>query len=346
VFSIHRRVMLRSRQMARRAYIGTYADAIYSCRSFETPALVATTPRPSFVAIHPNRTVLYAVSEVSDGSVSAWKIDSDTGALTFIGRQSSGGAGPCHVAVEPAGAFVLVANYAGGSVAAIGIRSDGGLADLLVTHPHSGAGILPRQSEPHPHGCFFSPDGQLVVVPDLGADRIFFYRLGQSFEPAGPPSVAVPAGSGPRHFAFHPSGRFGYAVCELNSTIAAFQFGPRSTEPFATVSALPPAYDGENIAAGICADATGRFLYCSNRGADTVGVFAIDASGELAPVQHIVAGGRTPRHVALDPSGQWLVSANQDSDAVNVFPRDAATGRLEAPARCLAVPKPACITFV
>jgi 6-phosphogluconolactonase len=219
------------------------------------------------------------------------------------------------------------------------------MGDILVNHAHAGSGPSPRQSKSHPHGCFFSPDGQLAVVPDLGADKLVIYRIGGSLEPAEPPLVTLEAGSGPRQVVFHPSGEFGYVLCELSSTVTAFHCRHSRIEPFATVSALPPEYRGANIGAGIAIDDSGRFLYCSNRGADTIAVFAVGVGGEPVLVQHIDAAGRTPRHIAIDPSGEWLAVANQDSDAVSLLPRNPTTGRLATPARRFAVPKPACIMF-
>jgi 6-phosphogluconolactonase len=330
----------------RLVFIGTYSDAIYHWRFPQAPTIAANLPRPSYLAIHPKGRFLYAVSEEPAGSVSAWKIDPNTGALAFANRVGSGGAGPCHIAIDLTGSLAVVANYAGASVSAIRIRPDGSLGEILAAHQNSGSGPLPRQSRAHPHGAFFSPDNRLVIVPDLGIDKLFLYRPEPSFDPADPPFVELTPACGPRHFAFHPRGGYGYALCELNSTISAFHCDATGLKEFATESALPPGYCGENIAAGLAIDDAGRFLYCSNRGADTIGAFAIGAQGKLSVVQHTGAEGRTPRHIAIDPSGNWLLAANQDSDSVAVFRRDPVGGRLAPTGLRGDVPAPACIVFL
>jgi 6-phosphogluconolactonase len=229
---------------------------------------------------------------------------------------------------------------------AVGIRPDGGFGETLTLYRTAGAGPrLPRQAASHPHGAFFSPDNELAVVPDLGLDELFLYRLNDTLHRGDPPSVDLPPGSGPRHFAFHPGGWYGYAICELDSSIATLRRTGADLEMTATVSSLPPGYQGKNIAGGIAIDADGRFLYCSNRGADTIGVFAVKANGELETVQHIASGGATPRHIAIDPTGEWLLAANQDSDCVCGFHRNLETGCLTASRFQIGVPKPACIVF-
>ena len=184
-----------------------------------------------------------------------------------------------------------------------------------------------------------------MVVPDLGLDKLFLYSLSDTLKPGDPPSVSLQPGSGPRHFVFHPEGRYGYAICELASTVATFRCNGTSLEAVATLSALPAQHWGENIAAGIAIDPAGQFLYCSNRGADTIAVFAIGANGSLETVQHVWSEGAAPRHITMARSGEWLLAANQYADTVAVFRRNAETGRLTASPPELGVPRPACIVF-
>jgi 6-phosphogluconolactonase len=327
-------------------YIGTYSDAIYCCSLPGVPRIVAKLPKPSFLALHPNRHYLYAASEQHEGLVSAWRIESTSGILSFVNQANSGGAGPCHIALDATGAIAVVCNYAGGSISAIRIRPDGSLGETLAVYRNSGTGSRQsRQSAPHPHGAFFSPDNRLVVVPDLGLDKLFLYRVSDTLHPGSPPSVSLQPGSGPRHFVFHPAGRYGYAICELTSTVDTFRCNGTSLETVAMRSALPRQHRGENIAAGIVIDPAGRFLYCSNRGADTIGVFAIAANGGLETVQHVSSEGAAPRHIAMGSTGEWLLAANQYADSVVVFRRNPETGRLTASPPKIAVPRPACIVF-
>ncbi len=338
-------------------WIGTYSNGVYIA-AFSThtgelgqPLVAAKVVRPSFLAAHPGGRFLYAVSEQAAGEVSAWAIGEDGRELSLLNRAPSCGAGPCHITVDRSGNFLVVANYGGGSVAALRIREDGAFGDVTSHHQFSGAGVrMPRQARPHPHGAFFSPDNRFVIVPDLGCDQLRSFRLNAgsgSLEAAGPASVSLPAGSGPRHFVFHPSGSWAYALCELDSAVATFEFdaarGALRYRGLAPV--LPPGFHGENIAAGIAMDVEGKYLYCSNRGADTIVVLRIDPNGRLHAVQHSQAQGRTPRHFTIDPSGKWLLVANQDSGHLAVFGRDPLLGTLEAAGRPQAVPDPACVVF-
>jgi len=343
-------------------YAGTYTDGtsrgIYGWRfSSEsgrlTPiGLVAETVNPSFLAVHPSQRFLYAVGEAPTGLLSAYSIDAGTGALQLLNQVASRGCGPCHVALDAAGTIAIAANYGSGSVAAWKIMADGRLGDAAAFLQKSGCGVNRlRQAGPHPHGAFFSPDNRFVVAPDLGLDTLCLYRLDprlDSLEPADPPSVRLRPGAGPRHFAFHPAGRHGYVLNELDSTITAFAFEPAhgALREFSTVSTLPPGFAGDNIAAEIAVDRAGRFLYASNRGADNLAVYAIGRQGSLRLIEHVSTQGRTPRHFAIDPAGGWLLAANQDSDNLVVFRRDLATGRLTATGPPIEAAQPACVVFV
>jgi 6-phosphogluconolactonase len=327
-----------------RFYVGTYSGAIYRCRLPESPVLVAETPAPSFLAMHPRQPFLYAVNELMDGSVSAWEISADTGSLSLAGAVGSSGAFPCHVALDPTASFLVVCNYEDGTVAALDVLPGGGLVRTAAVRRHSGTGVSqPRQNGPHAHGAFFSPVRQMIVVPDLGLDRLLLFHAGSALEPADPPSLALPAGSGPRHLAFHPAGHFAYVLAELDSSVALVDL--EGMRVHVAASALPAGFRGASEAAEIAIDSSGRFLYCSNRGADSIAVFSIGVRGELEAVQHISSGGRMPRHVAIDPSGGWLLAANQDSDSIAAFHRDSSSGELSICGSPITVPKPACIAF-
>jgi 6-phosphogluconolactonase len=331
-----------------RAYIGTYSDAIYCWSLGEPPRVSARCPRPSFVAVHPSGRFLYAVAEEREGMVIAWEIQSGGESMAYLNEVSSAGSGPCHIALHHSGTVAVVCNYAGGSVAAIRVRTDGSLGELFGLVRHSGSGPrLPRQSQPHPRGTFFAPDGSLAVVPDLGLDKLFLYRFDGGLRSADPGSVGLAAGAGPRHIAFHPGGAFVYALCELNSTVVTLRQNESGFTAVGAQSVLPPGFSGENIAAAISINRSGRFLYCSNRGADTIAVFSIGADGHLEPVEQIPSGGTTPRHITIDESERWLFVANQGSDSVAVFRRDAGSGRLflERDHR-IDVAQPACVALL
>jgi 6-phosphogluconolactonase len=319
----------------------------------------AEAANPSFLAIHPNRKYLYAVNEVGDfegrktGVVSAFEIDPATGALRALNRQASEGTGPCHVSVDPSGRCVLVANYGGGSVAALPIREDGSLGPAGSSVKHQGSGPNPRRQEgPHAHCIVADPAGRFAFAADLGLDKILVYRLdaaAAALAPHEPPSAAVDPGSGPRHFTFHPGGKWAYVINELASTVTAFRYDAARgvLEPFQTVSTLPADFNGTNYTAEVVVAPDGRTLYGSNRGHDSLAVFRIDASdGRLTPAGHVSTGGKTPRNFAIAPGGRWLLAANQNSDSIVVFGVDPETGGLTPAGKSVQVPKPVCVRFL
>ena len=323
----------------------------------EKIGLAAELENPSFVYVHQSAGILFAVSEISDcksersGSVSSWKIDPHTGQLTPLSEKSSGGPGPCHITLDRTASVALVANYVDGSVATFRIERDGRLGEMTGVHHQTGRSIdVRRQTGPHAHGAFVSPSNQFVVVPDLGADQLYLYTLdvtSAKLQSSHPASLPVEVGMGPRHFAFHPSGRFGYLIGELNSTIIGFEFGANRLvlDEFGIESTTGPEFSGENEAAEIVVDSEGRFLYCSNRGADDLAVFAIRPDGQLSTRQRVGWGGRTPRHFALDPTERFILVANQDSDEVAVFSRERDTGLLADTGRRMELSQPACLAF-
>jgi len=352
-------------------YFGTYTGAkskgIYLSRldarsgRLSAPELVAEIKSPSFLAVRPDHRFLYAVNEVSQydgkpaGSVSAFEIAPRTGKLTMLNQSSSGGSGPCHLIVDKKGRNVLVANYGGGSVAVLPVQSDGKLGAASAFVQHTGSSVNPdRQKEPHAHSIVLDEDNRFAFVADLGLDKVMSYRFDPekgSLAPATPSSASVKPGAGPRHFAFSPNGKFAYVINEIHCTVTAFRHDPKTGElkEIQTVSTLPaglavqPGYSTAEIEV----HPSGKFLYGSNRGHDTIAVFAIDAKkGTLTPVEHVSTRGKTPRNFALDPTGKYLLAANQDSNTVAVFRVDPATGRLSPTGQMLDVGAPVCAVFV
>jgi 6-phosphogluconolactonase len=351
-------------------YFGTYTSSaskgIYAYRfqpatgTLTSLGLVAETPHPSFLAVHPNGRFLYAANEhdVNDApgkpnTISAFAIDLKTGHLRFLNKVSSRGEVPCHLSIDQTGKTLFVANYGSGSVAALPIRQDGQLGEATAFDQHKGTSVDPaRQTGPHAHFISTSPDNRFVLTADLGLDQVIVYRLDPvkgTLTPNDPPFAKLHPGAGPRHLAFHPTGKYVYVNGEMASTVSAFtyQADKGTLSEFQTISTLPSGFSGTNSTAEIQVDRAGRFLYVSNRGDNSIAVFAVDqASGKLTPVAHVPSGGKTPRYFTLDPSGNYLMAANQDSNTVVEYRVDTKTGRL-APIRTLAdVPEPVCIVFV
>jgi 6-phosphogluconolactonase len=352
-------------------YVGTYTEdgskskGVYAYRfdaatGQATPlGLAAETTNPSFVAVHPNGRFLYVVNEVgkyqgpNSGGVSAFSIDRASGKLTFLNEVASRGADPCYIIVDKNGKFVLVANYTGGSVAVFPVAADGKLGEASAFVQHTGHGADPkRQAGPHAHSIDLSPDNRLAFVDDLGLDELLVYKFDSakgSLTPNDPPFAKLDSGAGPRHFVLHPSGKFAYVVTEMHSAVTAFSTDLRtgSLDALQTVSALPKDFKGENDDAEIAVHPSGKFLYASNRGHDSIAVFAIDSNkGTLTPVEHTLTQGKTPRSFEIDPTGNFLFAENQKSDNIVIFRIDQKTGRLTATGRMLEVPSPVCVKFV
>lgn len=349
-------------------YVGTYTDGeskgIYMLRmdprtgQLSEPTLAVEAKSPSFLAVHPNKRVLYAVNEVSSsggrkgGAVSAFAIGPD-GSLTLLNTQSSGGAGPCFVSVDEAGSHVLVANYGGGSVAVLPIDEAGRLKPASATVQHEGSSVDPkRQRGPHAHSINPDPTGQFALAADLGLDRILVYRFDDAagtITPHEPPDARVEPGAGPRHLAFHPNGRFAYVMNELQSTVTVFEWDAAEgrLQTVQTLGTLPADFKDSNSTADVQVHPSGRFVYGSNRGHDSIAIFAVDeATGRLSPVGHQATGGKTPRHFGIDPSGAYLLAANQDSNSIVVFRIDQQSGRLTPTGVQVEVPSPVCVRFV
>jgi 6-phosphogluconolactonase len=362
-------------------YFGTDTDkgvskGIYLSRfdhvagSLTPPRLVAETARPSFLALSPATSQghrrLYAVNAVANASASitSFAIDLANGALTEINQVTSGGAGPCYVSLDDTGRAAFVANYVGSTVATYRVLPNGALSEpvehLDFKDPRFGkrGPNSTRQDVPHPHSVHLSPDNRFLLVNDLGSDEISVFTVNPGAARLGPPSLfpSPHPGSGPRHIAFHPNGRWVYSINELDSTIDFFLWTTTSsrTEPQGLlvntshrVPTTAPGFPaGKNTAAEVEVSLDGNFLYASNRGEDSLVVFGIAQDGQLALIQRISCGGKTPRHFTLDPTGRWLLCGNQDSASITVFRRDGGTGKIGGPIQSVPIDSPMFTLFV
>lgn len=346
-------------------YTGPKSQGIYvykyeSATGRLTPlGLAAESTNPSYLAIHPNHRFVYAANEIGNfagqksGGVSAFAMDGKTGKLTLLNEVASGGVDPCHLMVDKTGKYVLVANYTSGSVAAFPILADGRLGKASSFVQHTGHSINPeRQQGPHAHCILPSPDNRFVLAADLGADRVVVYRFDAALgklTPNNPPYAEVKAGSGPRHLAFHPNGKFLYVNSEMGNIVTVFSYDAAhgTLKELQTIPTLPKDFKGQSTTAEIAVHPSGRFLYCSNRGHESIAVYAIDpVKGTLTLVEIVSSGGKEPRSFELDPSGHYLISANQNSDNLTVFHLDVNTGRLTPAGQVLEIGAPVCVKFV
>lgn len=325
---------------------GIYVSSLSTSGELSPPELAAETSNPSFLAVHPSGRYLYAVNEEEEGLASAFSIAEGTRRLRLLSQSSSKGAGPCYLSLDRTGRHLFVANYGGGSVAVIPVNSDGsvGSASAYVKHPGASA---------RAHSIDVDSANRFVIAADLGLDKVFIYPFDAVRGKLGddPAFASLDAGAGPRHVALHPAGRFAYVLNELSMTITAMRFDPERGVLTATqtVSSLPQGVRVEKEFSGaeVLVHPGGRFLYASNRGHDTIAVFAIgEADGDLRLVEHVSTRGRTPRGFGIDPSGQFLLAGNQDSDTVVVFRIDPSTGRLTATGQTIEVGSPVSVAFV
>jgi 6-phosphogluconolactonase len=350
-------------------YVGTYTeggrrDGIHLIRmdrrsgKLRRVASVDAGANPSFLAIHPNGRVLYAVNELekyngkASGAVSAFAITRETGALTPRDQQPSEGGAPCYVSVDRGGRVVLVANYVGGSVAMLPIQADGSLAPATQVVQHTGSGPnAERQTAAHAHCIVADPSNRFALAADLGADRVFVYGLdieGKSLRHFESGDAVMRSGAGPRHIAFHPTLPLVFVANELDSTVATLRFDAvRGTlSPLDTRSTIPAGWTGDNYPADIHIAPSGRTLYVSNRGHNSIAVFSVaESTGVLALEQVVSTDGDWPRNFSLDPTGRWLLVANQRSGSIVVFARDPESGRLTPARQRIALPSPVCLTF-
>jgi len=356
-------------------YVGTYtagtrSEGIYLVRmdrrsgQLRRVGSVDAGANPSFLAIHPNGRVLYAVNELekykerATGAVSAFAIAGDTGALTRLNEQPSEGGAPCYLSVDRSAQVVLVANYVGGSIALLPIEPNGALAPAAQVVQHTGKGPnAERQEGPHAHCILPDLSNRFALAADLGVDRVFVYRLDvgdKSLRPVeeGAGDAVMRPGAGPRHIAFHPTLPLVFVANELDSTVATLRFdAARGTlSPLDTRSTVPAGWTGTNYPADIHVASSGRgghTLYVSNRGHNSIAVFSVaESTGALVLDQTVSTEGDWPRNFNLDPTGRWLLAANQRSDSVVVFRRDPDNGRLTPTRQRIAIPSPVCLRFL
>ena len=351
-----------------RLYVGTYtggeSQGIYVCEfrsetgELTEARLAAATQNPSFLALSPDRRYLYAVRETGkfqdqdSGGVSAWRLGDD-GSLTLINELATGGGAPCHLAIDRSGKHLLVANYSGGNVAVFRLGEDGRLERRTELVQHLGSGPdLRRQTAPHAHSINLDRRDRFAVAADLGIDRLFVYPLQPDtgrLDLARARAVPLQPGSGPRHLAFHPSRDLAFVNGELDSTLTSLSYDPeRGYLSILDVrSTLPPDYRERSHTAEVLVHPSGKFVYVSNRGHDSIAVFGLnEGNGKLTPVEQEPVQGRTPRNFNVTPDGKHLFAANQHSGTVVVFRIDADTGALEPTGTSLRIPTPVCLKFM
>lgn len=341
---------------AQPVFIGTGAKGIYLADFDEKsgiltqPKLAIEYPRPGFLALHPEKPILYSIG--GDSTVAGFTIAEDY-SLTLLGTAPSGGKGPCHLAVDASGRTLTVANYGGGSIASIRLAADGkpGEAASFIeikdpTGPHES-----RQNAAHTHGVYFDNANRFLFAPDLGVDKTLIYK----FDPAtseltanDPAHLSAPPGSGPRHMAFSPDEKHAYVINELTNTVSVAEFNQDTgalTE-VQNISTLPGGFEGKNTTAEIEVHPSGKFVYGSNRGHDSIVVYQRDLeTGKLTYIHHAPCGGSTPRHFKIHPSGKWLICGHQNSNTISVLALDTETGKLGTPKSTVKTPKPICILF-
>jgi len=351
-----------------RLYIGTYtntaakSEGIYSySMDPDTGALSRSASfksvNPSFLTIDSSRRFLYAVNEIGDflgkpsGGVSAFAID-NSGNLRLLNEQATNGADPCYLSIDQKNRTLLVANYTGGNISVLPLRSDGTLGMVAEVKQHEGSGPKEQQKGPHAHCIIFDRLQRHALAADLGIDKVMIYnfdRASGKLTPGKQPFAELQSGAGPRHLTFHPSGKFLHVISELDSTMSTFKYNEQdgTLTHVDTVSTLPSDFSGTSYCADVHVSPSGRFLYGSNRGHNSIVVFEIDAgSGKLKLVEHVSTEGNWPRNFTLDPSGKFLLVANQRSDNVVSFSIDVETGRLKSTGHSEQIPAPVCLRFV
>jgi 6-phosphogluconolactonase len=348
-------------------YVGTYtsgkSEGIYGYRMDQATGALTRfnafkSVNPSFLAIDQSKRYLYAVNEVDEyagkpgGGVSAFAIDRASGNLRLLNEQATQGADPCYLTIDRKKRTLLVANYTGGSIAVLPIRSDGTLAPLIDLKQHEGSSVKEQQKGPHAHCVILDRFERHALAADLGIDKVMIYRFDSAtgnLMAAGQPWVELQAGAGPRHLALHSNGRYMYVINELDSTLTALKYNAMNgtLSQIETVSTLPNDFSGASFCADVHVSRSGKFLYGSNRGHDSIVVFEIDTgTGKLTLVEHVSTEGKWPRNFTLDPTGRFLLVANQRSDNVVTFSIDSQTGRLQSTGRVEEIPSPVCLKFL
>lgn len=344
-------------------FIGSYAEAanngvyVYQLDT-ESGALsqldqVSGLQNPTFLSLDAKARKLYAIAEKLEdgqrkGAAVAFGIEPSVGKLTELNRSVTVDTSTCHIQRSSDDRFFVVASYGGGKIGMVALQEDGTIGPLLDAKQHQGSSVHPeRQDRPHPHSAFFSPDQRFVFVPDLGMDRVVAYRIhadSNKLEPHG--ETAVQPGAGPRHLVFHPNGKFVYVINELDSTVASFRYDASAgtMEKLEVVSTLPAGFEGESACAEIQISPDGKYLYGSNRGHDSIVVYAVEPeSGKLTTVDFTSTRGGHPRHFSLSPDGKFLIAANRDTDNLLVFHVDRSSGKLEFTGHTAQVSKPVCV---
>lgn len=313
---------------------------------------------PSFLILDAEQKHLYAVNETFEwegepgGGVSSFSIDGQTGALTPINQQPSHGTGPCYLSLDKTGKFLFAANYNGGSVAVYPIEDDGRIREKVEFVQHQGPPslVIPdRQDVPHAHLILTDRANRFAFVPDLGLDRVMIYAFDEAtgrLTPAPTPWIETAPGAGPRHFTFHPNGRYAFLITELDSTITSLRYDPEAgtLEKVHTLSTLPEGFEGVSTCSDVQVSPSGRFVYGGNRGHNSLAIFTFDEkTGQLTAVGHEPTQGSTPRHFGIDPTETFLLAANQDSDTIVTFRIDQQTGELTPMGHTADVATPVCI---
>jgi 6-phosphogluconolactonase len=314
--------------------------------------LVKTADNPSWLTFDRRQRFLYAAH--GDGEVvTAFRVDEATGQLSLLGTQNANGKNGVRLGVDASSRFVVCANYASGTVAVLPIQTDGSLGPVtdLAALPGKPGPHRTQQPSSQPHDVVFDPRDRFILVPDKGLDATFVFSLNAAtgkLVPAAAPSVASRSGAGPRHAGFHPAKPYAYVLNELDSTLTTYRFdGERGTlAPVQVITTVPPSFTGDNTTSEIVVAASGRFVYSSNRGHDSIAIFAVnEADGTLSPVGWELTQGKTPRFFAIEPSGAVLYAANMDSDTIVAFRVDAGSGKLAATGQVIRTGSPSCIVF-
>ena len=342
--------------------VGTYTSPdmsqgiyVYSFNTetgeFTSKSVATGVKNPSYLAITKDRKHVYSVSEGSEGMISAFSFNAITGQLTFLNSAPSGGNGPCYVSVDDNNKFVFAGNYGGGSITAIPINADGSLSQDIQKIQHEGKSIKPNQDKPHVHAAVLSKDNKFLFVPDLGTDKVNIYGVDvmkpKPLTPASPAFASITAGGGPRHFTFHPNGKFAYVILENTGEVVVFDYASGQLKEKQKVSMPVAGYEGNIHAADIHISADGKFLYGSMRAEiNELGIYSIDKKGLLKWVGRQSTMGKIPRNFEIDPTGNFLLVGNQNSDEIVIFKRDKKTGLLTDTGKRISVGKPVCLKFV
>ncbi len=348
-------------------YIGTFSvrgsEGIYVLEfDPDAPALkiiqtIPTKESPSYVEVHPSGKFLYSANRGSldgiakdCGSVSSFAIEGNTGKLNALNSQPGFGLGPCHIGINPAGTFALVSHFHAGTMAVYPLLADGTLGTMTDSIRYTGKGLDPqRQNQPHIHSATFAPGNEAIIIADLGTDKVYSYRTALAngkLVPSDKPYLSMKPGTGPRHIAFHPNGKFFYLVEEISSTVAVLGYSTKTGEMEIVedeIRSLPEKFEAKNSAADIQISPDGNFVYMSNRGHNALAIFSVLKNGRLRLIGHQDVMGKVPRYHFFDKTGKFLLVANQDSDNIVVFKRDLKTGMLTFTGIDFKIPSPVCI---